>query len=141
MAIPENEIEAEMRIGLVQTVTEVNHGHSTEEITSGVFPIKRGGTGAATAQEALELLGGFSKKGGTIEGDITIIGTITGRVTEGQQTTASGDNSHAEGTNTTASGYASHAEGGTTESSGSYSHAEGSDTKATYNFSHAEGNR
>ena len=38
-----------------------SHNHSTSEISSGVFPIERGGTNAATAAEALENLGGVPK--------------------------------------------------------------------------------
>ena len=58
---------------------------------------------------------------------------------EGQSTQAIGDVSHAEGASTTTIGEYSHAEGGSTIASGSYSHAEGVDTIATGNKSHAEG--
>ena len=58
---------------------------------------------------------------------------------EGNQTTASGDYSHAEGNKTTASGDYSHAEGNQTTASGDYSHAEGNQTTASRNYSHAEG--
>lgn len=34
-----------------------NHEHSTEDVTSGTLPLKRGGTGAATAEQALKNLG------------------------------------------------------------------------------------
>lgn len=59
---------------------------------------------------------------------------------EGRGTTASGDSSHAEGTGPIASGESSHAEGarGTT-ASGAASHAEGVNTKAAGITSHAEG--
>lgn len=59
---------------------------------------------------------------------------------EGRGTTASGDSSHAEGTGPIASGESSHAEGarGTT-ASGAASHAEGVNTKAAGICSHAEG--
>ena len=65
---------------------------------------------------------------------------------EGQGTTASGSSSHAEGYNTTASGKdgyisASHAEGMETNASGLYSHAEGQETTASGDASHAEGER
>ena len=64
---------------------------------------------------------------------------LTGKVAEGQSTTASGGSSHAEGTGTTASGLASHAEGWYTIASGQYSHAEGQSTTASSYGSHAEG--
>lgn len=58
---------------------------------------------------------------------------------QGNETTASGDSSHAEGSNTKASGPHSHAEGWWSESSGYNSHAEGYSTKASGSRSHAEG--
>ena len=64
---------------------------------------------------------------------------LTGKVAEGNNTTASGLYSHAEGNNTTASGLYSHAEGFRTTASGSYSHAEGNNTTASSYYSHAEG--
>lgn len=59
---------------------------------------------------------------------------------EGRGTTASGDSSHAEGIGSIASGESSHAEGarGTT-ASGAASHAEGVNAKAVGVCSHAEG--
>lgn len=59
---------------------------------------------------------------------------------EGRGTTASGDSSHAEGIGSIASGESSHAEGarGTT-ASGAASHAEGTRTTAAGMCSHAEG--
>lgn len=59
---------------------------------------------------------------------------------EGRGTTASGDSSHAEGIGSIASGESSHAEGarGTT-ASGAASHAEGTRTTAAGTCSHAEG--
>lgn len=38
-----------------------SHNHSTSEISSGIFPIERGGTNAVTAADALENLGGVPK--------------------------------------------------------------------------------
>lgn len=55
-------------------------------------------------------------------------------------TTASGDHSHAEGQDTTASGNYSHAEGYTTVANNDAAHSEGCRTMATGQFSHAEGN-
>ena len=74
--------------------------------------------------------------------------------TEGFQTHANRNNSHAEGRITVADGGASHAEGGETQASGVYSHAEGymslseklashaegRHTTASGDYSHAEGN-
>lgn len=42
-----------------------SHFHFAEDVTEGVFPIERGGTGAATAAEALANLGGVAKDGST----------------------------------------------------------------------------
>jgi hypothetical protein len=58
---------------------------------------------------------------------------------EGNNTTASGINSHAEGNRTTASSNYSHAEGSNTTASGDSSHAEGGNTTASGDTSHAEG--
>lgn len=43
--------------GKPSTFTPSIHTHSAEDIAAGILPIKRGGTGAATAPEALESLG------------------------------------------------------------------------------------
>ena len=68
-------------------------------------------------------------------------GTGTNAIQEGNDTTASGSQSHAEGNGTTASGAQSHAEGSRTEASGEVGcHAEGNMTKATGTpAAHAEG--
>jgi hypothetical protein len=58
---------------------------------------------------------------------------------EGQNTTASGDYSHAEGRLNIAYAQGSHAEGLVTTTSGNYSHAEGVQTTAYGQVSHAEG--
>jgi hypothetical protein len=58
---------------------------------------------------------------------------------EGQSTQAIGEYSHAEGEETTAQGAYSHAEGDSTTAIGTYSHAEGASTTATGPYSHAEG--
>ena len=65
--------------------------------------------------------------------------TITGSLSQGSGSRATGIGSHAEGRFTTASGDYSHAEGLGTVSSGDYSHAEGNSTQAIGNESHAEG--
>ena len=36
--------------------SDVGHGHAAEDITSGVLPVSRGGTGGATPQKAVENL-------------------------------------------------------------------------------------
>lgn len=43
--------------GKPTTFTPSIHTHSAEDVAAGILPIKRGGTGAATAPEALESLG------------------------------------------------------------------------------------
>jgi hypothetical protein len=58
---------------------------------------------------------------------------------EGQYTTANGQLSHAEGLSTQAYGYASHTEGSSTTTNGQLSHAEGFNTFANGIASHAEG--
>lgn len=80
--------------GKPTTFTPSIHTHSAEDVAAGILPIKRGGTGAATAPEALESLGItvgtgeppatgtpgsiYIKLGGAmISGSSTPIGTIT----------------------------------------------------------------
>ena len=110
---------------------------------NGITPIERGGTGKTTAGEALKALGGFSERGGTITGNVTINENVIMKKTvqEGYNTTASGSFSHAEGWETTTSDEATsaHAEGYKTTVSGSYAHAEGKETIASGCYSHAEG--
>ncbi len=105
----------------------------TANITPGVtgtLPVANGGTGATTAAQALENLGGFSNTGGRIEGSVA----------QGSKTTSvSGDFAHAEGNKTKANGNYSHAEGyGSIAESGS-SHAEGNYTKTLGLANHTEG--
>lgn len=45
-----------------------NHSHSASQITSGVLPIARGGTGADTALDACKSLGAMRTAGGTFTG-------------------------------------------------------------------------
>lgn len=66
-------------------------------------------------------------------------GTGTNSTVVGNNTTASGNASHAEGRGTTASGSSSHAEGERTIASEDFSHAEGYVTTASGSASHAEG--
>ena len=62
-----------------------------------------------------------------------------GGVEQGNNTSASGDFSHAEGNTTQALGSYSHAEGESTIASGYASHTEGNGTQALGDYSHAEG--
>ena len=74
-------------------------------------------------------------------GSAQILGSlgITGSLSQGINTIASGAYSHAEGSSNTARGYSSHAEGWNTSANGIYSHAEGYSTMALGASSHAEG--
>ena len=74
-------------------------------------------------------------------GSAQIIGSlgITGSLSQGINTVASGSYSHAQGSGARALGYGSHAEGFNTLASGSWSHAEGLSTSALGENSHAEG--
>ena len=103
---------------------------------------------AAAAQSVVDVhfpaTGRFVTGSGTVSADYA---TTEGQYTtasgedshaEGNSTTASGDQSHAEGMGSTASGTAAHAESGG-EASGDYSHAEGYETAASGDSSHAEG--
>ena len=74
-------------------------------------------------------------------GSAQIIGSlgITGSLSQGINTVASGSYSHAQGSGAQALGYGSHAEGFNTFASGSWSHAEGYSTLALGENSHAEG--
>jgi hypothetical protein len=73
--------------------------------------------------------------------DISLSGSlnITGSLSQGSGTQASGVFSHAEGQSTQAIGDGSHAEGQSTQAIGEYSHAEGIETTAQGAYSHAEG--
>ena len=86
--------------------------------------------------EAQDILNIIEALDGTTDNSIT----ITGPLSQGKSTVASGDWSHAEGNITTAQGNFSHAEGESTKATGESSHAEGLDTLATGSYSHAEGN-
>ena len=73
--------------------------------------------------------------GKELSGNITLTATDIG----GENTTASGTDSHAEGRDTTASGDYSHAEGVRSTASGPFAHAEGYGSTASQNMAHAEG--
>jgi len=74
-------------------------------------------------------------------GSAQILGSlgITGSLSQGIDTIASGAYSHAQGSSNIAKGYSSHAEGFGTTSTGSWSHTEGISTMAFGEGSHAEG--
>ena len=119
----------------------------TANITPGVtgtLPVANGGTGATTAAQALENLGGFSNTGGRIEGSVAQ-GTKTTSVSgnfahaEGNKTKANGDYSHAEGYESIAESGSSHAEGQFTKTLGLADHTEGCYTVSVGASAHAEG--
>jgi hypothetical protein len=142
-------------------------------IAEGTLPIANGGTGATTVDEArlaltisvfsdLPLVAGVSP-GGQVTGTLDITGVLTqgtgsqatgiDAVATGNNSFATGDNSQAsnkncvaegdcslaQGESTTATGLASSAEGMLTYSSGLGSHSEGMQTLAQGDYSHSEG--
>ena len=142
-------------------------------IAEGTLPIANGGTGATTVDEArlaltisvfsdLPLVEGVSP-GGQVTGTLNITGALTqgpssaatglDAVATGNNSIASGDNSQAsnkncvaegdcsiaQGESTTATALASSAEGMLTYSSGLGSHSEGMQTLAQGDYSHSEG--
>lgn len=118
-----------------------NHKHdAATDITSGILPVARGGTGNGSGY-----VRAGQKSGTTIGTYATAEGkenTASGSYAhaEGNGTTASSPYSHAEGLNTTASGnLGSHAEGHGATASGQAAHAEGLNTIASGHYSHAEG--
>ena len=48
----------------------MDHKHNADDVTSGTFPISRGGTGAQTATQALVNLGAMPTSGGTFTGTV-----------------------------------------------------------------------
>lgn len=48
----------------------MDHKHNADDVTSGTFPISRGGTGAQTATQALANLGAMPTSGGTFTGAV-----------------------------------------------------------------------
>jgi hypothetical protein len=122
----------------------ISHTHDASDITSGILPAARGGTGNGNGyiqigQESGTTLGSYA----TAEGNRTTASGGPAAHAEGEYTSATGNDApHAEGYYTKASGdYAAHAEGYWTTASGQYgSHAEGMNTVASgNNGSHAEG--
>lgn len=113
--------------------------------TSDVIPISNGGTGAATASEALSNLGGMSKSSPVVTGSFSMnklhsstIGSCS--FVEGYNCSATGSyGAHAEGYYTEANGNRSHAEGDGAVANGLGSHAEGQKTIATCDYQHAQG--
>ena len=115
------------------------HNHSASNITSGILPIARGGTGNSNGYVQIGALSGSTVGAlATAEGRNT---TASGSYShaEGNYTEATGSSSHAEGQNTTASNTAAHAEGENTTASGAYSHAEGENTIASSKHQHVQG--
>lgn len=101
------------------------HEHNAADITAGILPIARGGTGNSTGRVTA------GQKADTALG--------SNATAEGAGTTASGNNCHAEGVQTVASALAAHAEGNQTEATAIAAHAEGYKVLAGGNYSHAEG--
>ena len=122
-------------VGELDNKANNSHVHNANDVISGTIPITRGGTDATTASTALSNLGGFSNKGGIINGDVNIYGSVE----EGNSTTASGWCSHTEGINTIASGNYAHSEGCQTGASGMYAHSEGQFCLAEGIAAHANG--
>lgn len=121
------------------TLSVDGHSHSASNITSGILPVERGGTGNSNGYiRAGQLSGSSIGTMATAEGRNT---TASGSYShaEGNYTEATGSSSHAEGQNTNASGVASHAEGENSTASGSYSHAEGENTRASSKNQHVQG--
>lgn len=52
------------------------HTHNAADIAGGTLPIGRGGTGAADAEGALVALGAFPSVGGTVTGDVVVLGQV-----------------------------------------------------------------
>ncbi|MEY8320275.1 peptidase G2 autoproteolytic cleavage domain-containing protein [Lachnospiraceae bacterium 46-61] len=94
-----------------------------------------GGVNGVKGTKQSELDKKYDKTGGIITGNVTIKGCVS----EGENTVASGDNSHAEGKGTQANGNYSHSEGSGVVADGNFSHAEGNDSEALGESSHAEG--
>lgn len=68
-----------------------SHTHSAADIACGTLPIAMGGTGANDAEGALVALGAFPAAGGTIVGDVSVLGVLNAeRVTTGDIYTKDG---------------------------------------------------
>ncbi len=65
-------------MGNYEPISSVNNNLATAD---GILPITKGGTGKTTAPEALAALGGVSKNGDTINGDLTVDNlTVSGNI-------------------------------------------------------------
>lgn len=68
-----------------------SHTHNAADITGGTLPIGRGGTGATDAEGALVALGAFPSVGGSVTGDVSVLGVLNAeRVTTGDIYTKDG---------------------------------------------------
>lgn len=63
-----------------------NHKHSANDVTTGIFPVSRGGTGAATATEAREKLGVAAKEHKHSADDLTGVVKTSGSTMNGTAT-------------------------------------------------------
>ncbi len=120
----------------------VGHISASNISSSGIF--YGDGSGIYNLPASAVDLSGYAKLAGGntfTSGDQTITGSvyITSKLSNGFNSLAGGDWSHAEGGGTTASGRYSHAEGANTIASNYHSHAEGELTLASGQGSHAEG--
>ena len=125
-------------------LAEKIHKHSADDITSGILPVARGGTGKGTALTAADV--GAAEAGHTHSlktlgaadsvhthnvSDVTGAApkaspSFSGSISLGRKAgTVIGSNSVAEGTNVEASGVNAHAEGSGCAACGDNSHAEG----------------
>ena len=55
---------------------DASHTHNAAEIAGGTLPIARGGTGSTDAEGALVALGAFPSVGGTVTGDVVVLGNV-----------------------------------------------------------------
>lgn len=106
-------------------------------ITVGLAPLA--GMDVATKKYVDDHGGGGGGGLPSIKAGTGIAAELFNQMDEYNESTASGDYSHAEGVVTEASAEGAHAEGSHTTASGQHSHAEGSTTTASGAFSHSEG--
>ena len=113
--------------------------------TTETLPISSGGTGAATASDALSNLGGLTKTNPVISGSFSMnklhsSTTGTYSVVEGYNCSATGSyGAHAEGYYSEAVGDKSHAQGDGAIANGVGSHAEGQETISSCDYQHVQG--
>lgn len=55
---------------------DASHTHNAADIAGGTLPIVRGGTGSTDAEGALVSLGAFPAIGGTVAGDVVVLGQV-----------------------------------------------------------------